>query len=77
VVLANDIRNAILNLANKNGSRNLFYPAEVAKYVDSDNWESHIEQVQLVADSLMREGQIEILKTGRLVEIAYTKTELQ
>lgn len=75
MVFANDIRKAILNLALKRGPGNLFYPVEIAKRVDPENWQSLIDQVHLVADSLISEGQIKISKTGRAVEVAYTKSE--
>ena len=73
MVFAHDIRKAILSLANLRGAGNLFYPAEVAKRVDPENWPTLIDQVHLVADSLIKEGKITLLKSGRAVEIAYAK----
>lgn len=73
LVFANDIRKAILNLANLRGAGNLFYPAEVAKRVDPHNWPSLIDQVHLVADSLIKEGKILARKSGGAFETAYSK----
>jgi hypothetical protein len=73
LVFANDIRKAILTLANMRGPGNLFYPAEVAKRVDSENWVTLIDQVHLVADSLISEGKIVVSKSGKAFETAYTK----
>jgi len=75
VVFASDIRKAILSLASKRGAGNAFYPVEVARRVDPENWQSLIDQVQLVADSLISEGQIKISKSGQALETAYTKSE--
>jgi hypothetical protein len=74
VVFANDIRKTILTLADLRGPGNLFYPVEVAKHLDPKNWQALIDQVQLVADSLISEGQIKVTKSGTVPETAYTKS---
>jgi hypothetical protein len=76
MVFATDIRKAILKLANQRGVGGMFYPQEVAKLLDSENWPKIIEQVKLVAESLIKEGQIASVGTEN-VENAYTKPSLQ
>ena len=73
LVFANDIRKAILTLADKRGPGISFYPVEVAKRLDPENWQALIDQVHLVADSLIQEGQISASQSGRALETAYTK----
>lgn len=75
MVFADDIRKAILKLAEQRGPGKLFYPVEVAKLIDPDNWVKQVEQVNLVAESLIREGQIIAAKTGRALEKAYAKRQ--
>jgi hypothetical protein len=73
MIFAEDIRNAILKLAAQRGPEKLFYPREVAKMIDPENWIAQVEQVNLVAESLIREGQITAAPTDQVIEKAYTK----
>lgn len=75
MVFATDIRKAILILADQRGAGGRFYPQEVAKILDDKNWPKLIEQVKLVAESLIQEGHIEPARTESMD--AYTKPSLQ
>lgn len=76
MVFANDIKKAILRIANEKGAGNLFYPSEVAKEVDPENWVKQLAQVELVAESLIQEGVLFAARTGEANEIAYAKRAL-
>jgi hypothetical protein len=58
VVFANDIRSVILKLAEEYGTERTFGPTDVARAVDQKNWKILLEQVKLVAGSLIHEGKI-------------------
>jgi len=57
MVYAEEIKKAILTLAEECGS-NSFYPADVARKIDKENWRGLIQQVNMVADVLIREGKL-------------------
>jgi hypothetical protein len=73
MVFTEDIRKTILKLANDCGPGKLFYPSEVAKFIDKDNWPRLIDQVELVASALIEEGKILITTSSKGEELAYTK----
>ena len=73
MVFANDIRKAILALADQRAG-GLFYLQEVEKLLDAENWPRLVDQVKLVAESLIQEGQIAPTR-GDSIEIAYTKLQ--
>lgn len=73
MVFTEDIRKTILQLANECGPGKLFYPSEVAKIIDHDNWPRIIDQVELVAASLIDEGKILLTTSSKGEELAYTK----
>lgn len=73
MVFAEDIRKAILALADQRGPGNLFYPSEVARIIDAENWAKQVDQVQLVAESLIQEGQLVVTRSGKL-DVAYSKS---
>lgn len=58
MVFAEEIRNKILRFAEQRGPRHTFNIADVAKSIDPENWQNLIEQVRLVASSLVKEGKI-------------------
>jgi hypothetical protein len=72
MVFANDIRKAILKIATQRGPGNLFYPSEVAREIDPENWVKQLAQVELVAESLIQEGIIATATTGEANETAYS-----
>lgn len=76
MVFAGDIRNAILKMANQRGPGNVFYSAEVARLIDQENWKDQVEQVQLVAESLIHEGKIIEARSEKIVDTAYSKSPL-
>lgn len=56
MVFAQDIRETIIRMANECGHTRPFRSSDVARHVDPENWKSTLEQVRLVADSLVQEG---------------------
>ncbi len=76
MIFADDIRKAILKLANQRGPGEAFYPAEVARIIDPENWAKQVEQVKLVAESLIHEGQIISTVKGKSFETSYSKATL-
>jgi Protein of unknown function (DUF3253) len=58
MIFADDIKQRILKLAEERGPRKTFSASEVAKQVDPHNWLSLIDQIDLVADVLVKEGKI-------------------
>jgi len=73
MVFAEDIRKAMLTLADQRGPGNLFYPSEVARLIDSENWTTQMDQVQLVAEALIQEGQLVASRAGK-PDTAYSKS---
>lgn len=67
MVFAEEIRNTILRLAEQHGSEKSFAAADVAREIDRQHWPQLMDQVKLVADSLIKEGKIKVstgLKTN-------------
>jgi hypothetical protein len=60
MVFADEIRNTILRLAEEHGSERSFAPADVARAIDQQHWHRLIDQVKLVADTLIKEGKIKV-----------------
>jgi len=69
MVFADDIRKAILLLADQRGVGNRFSSAEVAQLIDPENWLKQMEQVELVAETLVREGQLISTNLVKVVEM--------
>lgn len=63
MIFANDIRQAILKLAEERGTSHAFSPTEVAQAMDKDNWHTLTEQVKLVAGVLVQEGKLVFIKS--------------
>ena len=76
MVFAEDIRKAVLKLANQRGPGNVFYASEVARLIAVENWVKQVDQVRLVAETLVHEGHIISSETGKEGETAYTKASL-
>jgi hypothetical protein len=76
VVFADDIRKVILRLADERGEKT-FRPSDVARAVDEKNWKIILEQVRLVAGSLIREGKIIATRSGKVVDMDQSKGELR
>lgn len=58
MVFAEEIRRAILQVAEERGPDRTFVPADVARSMDAKNWPQLLDQVKFVADILIEEGKI-------------------
>ena len=63
MVFAEEIRRAILQVAEERGPDRTFDPADVARSIDSKNWQQLVDQVKFVAGILINEGKIIAKKT--------------
>jgi Protein of unknown function (DUF3253) len=61
MIFAEEIRKTILRLAKEMGKERSFAAADVARELDQNNWPELLDQVKLVAESLTKEGKIEII----------------
>jgi hypothetical protein len=77
VVFADDIRREILRLADERGRKKTFRPSDVARAVDEKNWKILLEQVRLVAVSLIHEGKIIATRSGKAVDVSQSKGPLR
>lgn len=73
MVFVEDIKKAILQLANERNPSRSFYASEVARVVDPENWKNVLDQVQFVASVLIKEGKIVALKAGKPVDFFKSK----
>ncbi len=73
MVLASEIRETILKLAEERGPEKCFRPADVAKRMDQENWQRHVDQVWFVADVLVREGKITANQEGEAFSLSRLK----
>jgi hypothetical protein len=73
MVFAEDIRRAILAIADQRGPGNLFYSSEVARLIDPENWIKQIDQVQLVAELLIQEVLLAVYRSGK-ADTSYSKS---
>lgn len=69
MVFAEEIRKEILQIAAKRGPSRPFNAAEVARSVDPENWQGLVEQVRLVAATLVKEGKIAVREAGTFNEM--------
>lgn len=60
MVFANDIRQAILRIAEERGKHS-FSTHDVARELDAQNWMRLEGQVRFVADVLVKEGKLTVL----------------
>jgi hypothetical protein len=60
MIYADDIRRTILTIAEEYGPDNAFDSSDVARKMDEENWRGLLQQVNIVADVLTREGKITI-----------------
>jgi hypothetical protein len=60
MVFADEIRSTILRLAEEHGSERSFATSDVARAIDQQHWPQLIDQVKLVADTLIKEGKIKV-----------------
>jgi hypothetical protein len=64
MMYADEIRKTILTIAEEHGTENSFEPSDVARKMDKENWRGLLQQVNIVADVLIREGKIIIETSG-------------
>ena len=64
MVFAEEIRRAILRVADERGPDKTFEVADVARSIDAKNWPQLVDQVKFVAGVMMNEGQIIARKTA-------------
>lgn len=60
MVHADHIRETILRLADERGKERPFLLAEAAREVDRENWRMLLDQVKLVAVTLVQEGKLAV-----------------
>lgn len=77
MVFAEDIRKVILKLADERGTEKTFRPSDVARAMDEKNWRVLLEQVNLVATTLIHEGKITATRAGKEVDINQAKGQLR
>ena len=63
------IRDAILAQARACGPEKSFTPEDVARALTSENWQSLLARIRREATVLAREGQIEVLRKGKPVDL--------
>lgn len=68
MVLASEIRETILKLAEERGPEKCFRPSDVAKRMDQENWQRLVDPVWFVADVLVKEGKIAANQEGGCVQ---------
>jgi hypothetical protein len=62
MIYAEDIRKIILKTAEECGPEKTFWPSDVARKIDRENWRIIVQQVSLVADAMIQEGKILLTK---------------
>ena len=63
MIFAEEIRSAILRVAEERGPDRTFDPTDVARAIDAKNWPQLVDQVKFVAGILLNEGKIIAKKT--------------
>lgn len=63
------IRDAILAQAKACGPEKSFTPEDVARALTSENWQSLLARIRREATVLAREGQIDVLRKGKPVDL--------
>lgn len=63
------IRDAILAQARACGPEKSFTPEDVARAMTSENWQSLLARIRREAVVLAREGQIDVLRKGKPVDL--------
>jgi Protein of unknown function (DUF3253) len=76
MISTEDIREKILELAQDGKEKKAVRLTEVARELSSDNWRNSMVQIQLVADSLVKEGKIVSTQNGDSFEILMTRKSI-
>jgi hypothetical protein len=73
MVFAEEIRRAILQVADERGPDKTFDPADVARSIDAKNWPQIVDQVKFVAGILINEGKIIAKKKSGNILLEFSK----
>lgn len=73
MISTEDIREKILEMAQDGKGTKTVRLTEVAQEISSDNWKNSLIQVQLVADTLVKEGKIVAIQNGDSFEVLMTR----
>jgi len=73
MVFAEEIRRAILQVAEERGPDKTFDPADVARSIDAKNWPQLVDQVKFVAGILINEGKIIAKKKSGNISQEFSK----
>jgi hypothetical protein len=73
MVFAEEIRRAILQVAEERGPDKTFDPADVARSIDAKNWPHLVDQVKFVAGVLINEGKIIATKKSGNISLEFSK----
>jgi len=73
MIFAEEIRRAILQVAEERGPDKTFDPTDVARSIDAKNWPQLIDQVKFVAGILINEGKIIAKKTAGNISQEFSK----
>jgi hypothetical protein len=69
---AEDIRKTILKVAEEYGPEKSFWPSDVARKIDHENWRGLIPHVTIVADVMIKEGQIILTRPNGPLQLKKT-----
>lgn len=69
MVSAEDIRNAVLQMAQRQSGKNEITAHDVARYLRPNQWPEILDQVRLVIESLVREGKLKSTQTGNATRV--------
>jgi hypothetical protein len=73
MISTEDIRKKILEMTQEGKENKAVHLTEVARELSSDNWRNSMVQVQLVADTLVKEGKIVSIQNGDSFDVLMTK----
>jgi len=72
MISAEDIREKIMEIALSGKENKAVYLTHLARELSSDNWRHSMVQVQLVVDTLIKEGKIVSTQNGEAFEVLTT-----
>lgn len=69
MVSAEDIRNAVLLMAQRQGGKGEISAQDVARFLRPNQWQEILDQVRLVIESLVHEGKLKSSRSGDTVRV--------
>lgn len=66
--LNGQIRETLLALVQARGTGKTICPSEVARALDSEDWQRHLKPIRREAQLLARDGQIAIYRKGKQID---------